>query len=425
MNISVVNASVAISNSQPSQKNLSEQSNEFNKTFSSLLDQSSTEPSNEQSNDEKETTQMMDDLASLMVPLPLLNLTQLPITIEGDVALVQEAHVELEMTPSLTNMLNVQGDSIENLDLSGTLGHDLIFDEGDDLSQDEHLLTKAQSQISSGLKSDENKSLSENLQQMDSVVVDKQSELDENSSLKKVVDKPLNQEQNGLQNSQSLELDSFEGKMRASQELLEQELKSIQDSVEGKMRASQELLEQDLDSIQDSVEGKMKSVQESMVVNNTTVFLKDVTAHEASLEPMSGANYFKWDNQSEIMSNLRHQISILKENDYTTLQLKLYPQQLGSISVELKMKNGVLNAHVLVEQSELKSVIEQEFHQINLDGTKIEQLNVEVNAQSQQQSQSQKATKTVRRFTLEDDPLEELEMATKENEHTGYLNLTV
>lgn len=407
MNIAVVNASVAIGKSQPSQKNSSESLNEFNQTFSSLLDKSSMESSNEQIKDEKEAIEMMDDLASLMVPLPLLNLTQVPKTIEGDMVLGQEPNLELETQHPLMNVLNVQGDSIENSDLSETLEDNLTSDEVNHSSQDEHLSLETQSQISSGIQHDEDKLLSKNLQSMDSISVDKQGDLDENSSLKKVVDKSLNQEKTELQHTKHqevpLELNSFEDVIKASQELIEDEFELIEESFKG----------------------EMELVQESMVVNNGTVFLKDITAHEASLKPMSDMNYVKWDNQSEIMANLRHQISILKENDSTTLQLKLYPQHLGSISVELKMKNGVLSANVLVEQSELKSVIEQEFHQINLEGTKIEQLNVEVNAQSQQQSKSQTATKTSRRFSLEDEPLEEFEMALEEKAHTGYLNLTV
>ncbi len=399
MNIAVVDASVAIRTSQPSQKNSNEQSNEFNKTFSSCLNQNSMESSSEKKNDEQQTTEMMDELACLMVPLPLLNLTPLPM-MEGEVPLVQASNLELEMEHPLIDVLNVQADSIEKLD---------VLETGETLDKEQPLFTETQSSISSELKSDEHESVGMNLKPMDSMLVDHQDNLDEKIEFKKVINQPLNQEKTELQHSKvqdmPLELDSFEEVMKASQPLVEKEA---------------------FQSIQTSLEDDMNSVQESMIINNSTVVLKDVTTHEAPfMKSVSDANYFKWANQSEIMSNLKHQMSILKENDYTTLQLKLYPQHLGSISVELKMKNGVLNAHVLVEHAELKSVIEQEFHQINLDGTTIEQLNVEVNAQSQQQSQSHTSTKTSRRFFLEDEASEELEAAPKEIEHKGYLNLTV
>ena len=399
MNIAVVDASVAIRTSQPSQKNSNEQSNEFNKTFSSCLNQNSMESSSEKKNDEQQTTEMMDELACLMVPLPLLNLTPLPM-MEGEVPLVQASNLELEMEHPLINVLNIQADSIEELD---------VLETGETLDKEQPLFTETPSSMSLELKSDEHESVGMNLKPMDSMLVDHQDNLDEKIEFKKVINQPLNQEKTELQHSKvqdmPLELDSFEEVMKASQPLVEKEA---------------------FQSIQTSLEDDMNSVQESMLINNSTVVLKDVTTHEASfMKSVSEANYFKWANQSEIMSNLKHQMSILKENDYTTLQLKLYPQHLGSISVELKMKNGVLNAHVLVEHAELKSVIEQEFHQINLDGTTIEQLNVEVNAQSQQQSQSHTSTKTSRRFFLEDEASEELEAEPKEIEHKGYLNLTV
>lgn len=399
MNIAVVDASVAIRTSQPSQKNSNEQSNEFNKTFSSCLNQNSMESSSEKKNDEQQTTEMMDELACLMVPLPLLNLTPLPM-MEGEVPLVQASNLELEVGQPLIDVLNIQADSIEELD---------VLETGETLDKEQPLFTETPSSMSLELKSDEHESVGMNLKPMDSMLVDHQDNLDEKIEFKKVVNQPLNQEKIELQHSKvqdmPLELDSFEEVMKASQPLVEKEA---------------------FQSIQTSLEDDMNSVQESMLINNSTVVLKDVTTHEASfMKSVSEANYFKWANQSEIMSNLKHQMSILKENDYTTLQLKLYPQHLGSISVELKMKNGVLNAHVLVEHAELKSVIEQEFHQINLDGTTIEQLNVEVNAQSQQQSQSHTSTKTSRRFFLEDEASEELEAEPKEIEHKGYLNLTV
>lgn len=451
MNIAVVNASVAVGKSQPSQKVSNEQQDEFNKTFSSLLNKSSMESSNEQTNDEKESTEMMDDLASLMIQLPLLNLTPLSTDMTNQEVLVQKANLELETGQSLMQGLNlfqpspstsaVEGESIKNSPLLETLENSVSSEKLDYELLEESLNTKpfddyssttSQSQRNSKLQNDEHQLSTAHLQQQDielsSMLPDEAINLDKSLSFKDNLEK-----QSTLVTEQYNPLfkDSLE---KQSIRVIEQDNPLLNDSsnkqsiqfTNQEKNLLQSTLGQEETLDVDSFEGEIKSVQESIAINHGTMtFKSDVTVHEANSKPVFNSNYLKWDNQSEIMESLRHQISILKENDYTTLQLKLYPQHLGSISVELKMKNGVLNAHVLVEQSELKAVIEQEFHQINLDGIAIEQLNVEVNAQRHQQSKSETPTKASKSFTLEDEPVEEVEVIQKEIQHTGYLNLTV
>lgn len=134
----------------------------------------------------------------------------------------------------------------------------------------------------------------------------------------------------------------------------------------------------------------------------------------------------RWDNQVEVMSQIEHQIKLLKENDSTTLTLKLYPKNLGNISVEMQLKNGILNAQVLLEQPDLKPVIEQAIQHIQLDGFETVQVNVEVGANSQsffKQQEEKSANKNTRYFLEEEDESTQSEFV--ETCYRGQLNLKV
>lgn len=134
----------------------------------------------------------------------------------------------------------------------------------------------------------------------------------------------------------------------------------------------------------------------------------------------------KWENQVEVMTEIEHRISLLKEEDSTTLTLKLYPKTLGNISVEMNLKNGVLNAQVLLEHAELKPMIEQAMHQVQLDGFANVQVNVEVGANSQsffKQQDEQSANKNSRYVLDEDEEGAEIQLV--ETNLMGRLNLKV
>lgn len=135
-------------------------------------------------------------------------------------------------------------------------------------------------------------------------------------------------------------------------------------------------------------------------------------------------NHSKWENRDQIVLGLKHQISILNNNETKVLNLKLYPQHLGSISVELKMKNGILNAHVSVEQIEMKPILEQVLHEINLAGTGIEQLNVEVSPQNQGQNPFNQQKKLNQHHSEEELlDIQEEQLIYQEVKHVGYLNM--
>lgn len=135
-------------------------------------------------------------------------------------------------------------------------------------------------------------------------------------------------------------------------------------------------------------------------------------------------NHSKWENRDQIIIGLKHQISILNNNETKVLNLKLYPQHLGSISVELKMKNGILNAHVSVEQIEMKPILEQALHEINLAGTGIEQLNVEVSPQNQGQNPFNQQKKLNQHHSEEELlDIQEEQLIYQEVKHVGYLNM--
>jgi|GEM_PF-4330043 len=107
----------------------------------------------------------------------------------------------------------------------------------------------------------------------------------------------------------------------------------------------------------------------------------DKTSLQAS---NSRADYKTWTNESEVKSAIRQQLVVLRKQDTTKLVLKLYPQHLGAMSVELKMKNGGVLANVVLDQIEAKPLIEQAFADLKLDQMPLESLNVEINNHNNQ-----------------------------------------
>ncbi|MBQ1786716.1 MAG: flagellar hook-length control protein FliK [Turicibacter sp.] len=418
MDINVLNASINFKNNSSPKKALGEQHSEFNQTFSNALDKNSMNSLNQQENDDKNIEENMDDLAATLVQTSLLTTPIVFGQIGGEETVLQSVEDEssvlmnqlngfdsLSLRDTLTNSQMTFTDNLDQKSITMPINESIVEGVNNTLTHQELVTTK-------------NADVVETLSQTpleDSLNVD--------VSLSEVTDEEgLKPSKNHI-NSMSNEVDANTQSNTSSNS----ETLTFKQSFNHSQGINQE------SELLEDIEFKSSVTSDSMITGSESIHLNEsIVTHklEASVNDVqsqstSTTNYLRWENQSEIIDNLRHQISLLRENDSTTLHLKLYPQHLGAISVELKMKNGVLNADVLVEHPELKAVLEQEFHQINLDGTKIEQLNVEVNSQRHQQSQSQTPNKESKKFMLEEEVVEEIQVVEKQTQPNGYLNLTV
>ena len=415
MNITVINQSMSFENSQVNQKKVGEQQERFNQTFSSLLNKNSMDASSEQPNKEAEFEEMMDDLVSSMMALPLVAYTQF----SQDLAINKETAQSLleDSVPSSLSMIMLTEGQLatHTIELENTLPD--ITTVGQPQLQNHPLISL---NMESTLRNENMMSLNN------------QSPLSENMmSLNN--QSPLSE--NIVNPTEQLVNDELDGWMMESEDVsLLNGIKHLKAQMSNQVNSSsseaqdflnyQENVDEGLAKVSNDSEGNLGELSQVIATN---LSFTEVMTQEVSPKSNAEVSYMKWENQSEIIESIRHQMTLLKENDVMTLQLKLYPQHLGSISVELKMKNGVINANVLVEQSQLKEIIEQEFHQINFDGTSIEQLNVEVNAQTHQQSKPQELSKSSKQFKLEEELIEEVEVVDKKDihHHIGHLNLTV
>ena len=418
MDINVLNASINFKNNSSPKKALGEQHSEFNQTFSNALDKNSMNSLNQQENDDKNIEENMDDLAATLVQTSLLTTPIVFGQIGGEETVLQSVEDEssvlmnqlngfdsLSLRDTLTNSQMTFTDNLDQKSITMPINESIVEGVNNTLTHQELVTTK-------------NADVVETLSQTpleDSLNVD--------VSLSEVTDEEgLKPSKNHI-NSMSNEVDANTQSNTSSNS----ETLTFKQSFNHSQGINQE------SELLEDIEFKNSMASDSMVTGSESIHLNEsIVTHklegsvsDVQSQSTSTTNYLKWENQSEIIDNLRHQISLLRENDSTTLHLKLYPQHLGAISVELKMKNGVLNADVLVEHPELKAVLEQEFHQINLDGTKIEQLNVEVNSQRHQQSQSQTPNKESKKFMLEEEVVEEIQVVEKQTQPNGYLNLTV
>lgn len=428
MDINVLNAGINFKNNSSPKKTLGEQQSQFNETFSNALDKSSMNSLNQKDNDDKNLEENMDDLTATLVQTSLIMQPAVFQQISGEIT-------NLESVEGESSFLRNQLNGLNSLSLRETLTiSQSTFT--DDLTQNPNIMPINKvdgvdnTLIQQELATTKNPVSTETLGQLTL-----EESLNVDASLSEMTDKQVLQSFKNQINSMSNEVntntqsgtDTQLGNNTQSNTSSNSKTLTFSESFHQSQDINQESeLVEDIDFKAMVTSDSTTTLSESIYSTQSMITNKlDAAVNDVQSQSTSTTNYLKWENQSEIIDNLRHQISLLRENDSTTLHLKLYPQHLGAISVELKMKNGVLKADVLVEHAELKAVLEQEFHQINLDGTKIEQLNVEVNSQTHQQSQSQKPTKESTKFSLEDEIVDEIEVVEKEEQQVGYINLTL
>lgn len=91
-------------------------------------------------------------------------------------------------------------------------------------------------------------------------------------------------------------------------------------------------------------------------------------------------------NFDEVVSEISEKINILKDNSSETMKIKLKPQELGELSIELEKKGNDIVARVLVHSNETKQLIEKNMtllhNSIGNYNVKITEVNVNSQANS-------------------------------------------
>lgn len=413
MNINVVNARINCNSNQSNSKISNQQSEEFNDIFSSVLNQKSMSSQDEEMTDTNNPEEMMDEIATLMVPMSLVN---------SMISIQCQEREEIIFLQKMPSELSQDIEFVNGLNLFRSVNLDIDSSSASQVSQMTTIESKNQFSIENEL----------NQKQM------MQEQLSNSSFISDIDEKLIGINQQNV-NSLFLEMNTQNQTVNKGMNLAigdhltqDKVLHTFDDKLVNTIKQKDDL-QSNILNFRDGVESDLLNKEitnnhESLVVSDEMLPLKSEQMVQGDIvKQISDPNSLQWDNRSEIMANLRYQMNILKENDFTTLQLKLYPQHLGSISVELKMKDGILNANVLVEHAELKTILEQEIHQINLDGTTIEQLNVEVNAHNQQQSKYPQTSinKESNKLIVDEELIEEIIEKQTEIQQIGYLNVIV
>ncbi|GAA0178080.1 hypothetical protein SH2C18_11940 [Clostridium sediminicola] len=105
------------------------------------------------------------------------------------------------------------------------------------------------------------------------------------------------------------------------------------------------------------------------------------------LEPENGLESEKEiQNFDKVVSEISEKINILKDNSSETMKIKLKPQELGELSIELEKKGNDIVARVLVHSNETKQLIEKNMtllhNSISNYNVKVTEVNVDSQANS-------------------------------------------
>lgn len=84
----------------------------------------------------------------------------------------------------------------------------------------------------------------------------------------------------------------------------------------------------------------------------------------------------------DISKQIIEQIKVKLQTDQTSIEMRLYPEHLGKLAFQVSTKSGILTASFTTENEVTKEIIESQLHvlkeQLNLQGLKVEELEVEV-----------------------------------------------
>lgn len=141
------------------------------------------------------------------------------------------------------------------------------------------------------------------------------------------------------------------------------------------------------------------------------------------------------DTSEQILEQVLQQVKTTMKQDVTSIQMQLYPEHLGKVSIEVVSKNGVMTAHIATENESAKAALESQINVLKetfeAQGLKVESVEVMVSAKGFDQNQdtgkqsgqgTEKGAKRRRTFL---ETTEETEESTKEDDLKETLGNTV
>lgn len=98
-------------------------------------------------------------------------------------------------------------------------------------------------------------------------------------------------------------------------------------------------------------------------------------------------------NMQDVVNQMIEKMKVLKEGDQSSLQVQLKPEELGEISVQLKMKDGKMMGEILVENLTTKGAIEGQLQNLKqrLSDQSISLNEVNIYLQQEDQGQGQES----------------------------------
>lgn len=145
------------------------------------------------------------------------------------------------------------------------------------------------------------------------------------------------------------------------------------------------------ESIVDKIgNGEYKKIEndEPPVSNNIVVnsFINKSIIKEFAVEELTKVNVLPEENIQKIKETIVELIDITTEGQETVMNVKLYPEDLGTVDVILKMDKGKLSTKIIVESSHLKQLFADRVKEISENLIKqnviVENFDIEVNTSS-------------------------------------------
>jgi len=189
---------------------------------------------------------------------------------------------------------------------------------------------------------------------------------------------------------------------------------------------NQDLFKNDSSDERSSEEDKITSVENShsfMNISGSDQFAPDQVAMqgETNTEHVGYSDY-----QDDVMNQVTEQIKFQMKADATEVNLKLQPETLGTIQIQISAKEGIMTAHFTATSEEVKAILETQLEilQQNLESQdiKVEAIEVSVQpemygnefAQSQEGKQQNESSSGRKRSIVIDDLMSDTTDLTEE-----------
>lgn len=99
---------------------------------------------------------------------------------------------------------------------------------------------------------------------------------------------------------------------------------------------------------------------------------------------VDSGDYFAKENVDNLTSTIIKNLETVSQGESTLMKVKLYPEELGTVDVMLKMEEGELIAKILVENNNVKQLFSDKINEINnnLKGQNINIVSIDVDVSS-------------------------------------------